>query len=366
MRDAFPDADYNPSSLYAEGRRARSLLDDARERIAAALGASRNEIVLTASGTEANNEALFGVAAALHGGARFVASAIEHHAVIRPLARLTDEGFQTALLPVDSNGFLDPQAFGKALVPETAVASVIYANNEIGTVQPIAELASIARNRGAIFHTDAVQAPVWLPIDVRELGVDLMSVSAHKFGGPKGIGALYVRRGVALRPLILGGGQEFGRRAGTENVAGAVGMAAALELAAAEAPERRARVAALRDRLEQGIRSQLRDVLVNGAGAPRLANVLSVSLGGVDSAALLIALDLAGVAVSAGSACTSGSLEPSHVLQALGMRPESYRGAIRFSLGAGTEPGEIERVLSLLPPIVERLRSPSMALRGDG
>lgn len=364
MRESFPDADHNPSSLHAEGRRARALIEGARDRIAAALGAARNEITFTSGGTEANAAALFGVARARSG--RLLATPIEHLSVREPLGRLRDEGFQIATVPVDSAGLVDPDVFETMLDEPTVLASIIYANNEIGTIQPIARLATIARERGVLSHTDAVQAPGWLPIDVHELGVDMLSISAHKFGGPKGVGVLYVRRGVPFVPLLAGGGQEFGRRSGTENVAGIVGMARALELAAAEAFERGRRTAALRDRLERGMLAALGDLRVNGAGAPRIPGILSVSFAGIDAAALLIALDLAGVAVSAGSACSSGSLEPSHVIAALGPREPWQRGAIRFSLGAESSPEEVERVLALLPPIVERLRSPALAPRGDG
>jgi cysteine desulfurase len=228
----------------------------------------------------------------------------------------------------------------------------MYANNEIGAVAPIAQLAALARSSGTLFHTDAVQAPRWLSLDVRELGVDLLSLSAHKFGGPKGAGVLYARRGVPIAPLLLGGGQEFGRRPGTENVAAAVGMAAALELAAGERRAASARAGKLRDRLEAGIREAVPDVRVNGSGAERLPNILNVSFEGTESAALLIALDLAGVAVSAGSACTAGVLEPSHVLAALGLGDRAGDGTVRFSLGPDTAAVEIDRVLELVPQVV--------------
>ncbi len=332
------------------------MLDDARDRVAAALGAKRGEIVFTASGTESDNQAILGAARALRHPGHVIASAIEHHAVLAALEQLKSEGFDTALLPVASDGTVWPEAFAQTLRSDTLLASIMYVNNEIGTVQPIAELARIARRRGVIFHCDAIQAPSWLPIDVAELGVDLLSLSAHKFGGPKGVGVLYVREGVGLMPLVYGGGQESGRRAGTENVAGAAALAVALELASAERAEKSPRVAALRDRLEEGIRSNVPDLRLNGAAGPRSAHIANVSFAGVDSAALLIALDLAGVAVSAGSACTSGVLEPSHVLGALGLDPAWLRGAIRFSLGSATTPLEVERTVSLLPGLIGRLR----------
>jgi cysteine desulfurase len=363
MREAIADADYNSSSLHAEGRRARAVLDAARERIASLLGAARNEIVFTSSGTEADNLAVMGAARAAPRGPHVVATAIEHHAVIGALDRLREEGAQTTVLPVDSHGLVDAGQFAGALRPTTFLASVMYANNEIGTVQPIAELAAIARERGVLFHTDAVQAPSWLPIDVRELGVDLLSLSAHKCQGPKGVGLLYVRQGVPLAPILHGGGQEFGRRPGTQNVVGIAGMARALELAATERHEASERVRALRDRLEAGIRQAVPEIRINGGGQ-RLANNCNVSFAGVDSVALLIALDLAGVAVSAGSACTSGSLEPSHVLAAIGLEGRWQKGAVRFSLGVGTSPADIARVLAILPPLIADLRRPTGALSG--
>jgi cysteine desulfurase len=356
LREAFDRGGFlNPSSLHAEGRRARAALDEARDRVAAALGAARNEITFTAGGTEADNQALLGVARARKRG-HLVASCTEHHAVIHALECLREEGFELTLLPVDTRGLVDVAEFAGALRPDTVLASVAYANNEIGTVQPIAELAAVAHRRGVLFHTDAVQAPGWLPVDVRALDVDLLSLSAHKFHGPQGVGLLYVRAGTPLVPILHGGGQEFGRRSGTENVLGVIGLARALELAVAEEPERASRVAELRDRLETGICAAIPDVRVNGAGARRLAKMLNVSFADLESEALLIRLDLAGVAVSAGSACTSGTLERSHVIAALGADPRWQTGVIRFSLGAATRPDEIDRVLALLPGIVADLR----------
>ena len=364
MREAFPAANYNPSSLHAEGRRARAVLEDARERIASLLGAARNEIIFTSSGTEADNLALLGVARGAQRGAHVVTTAIEHHAVTAALDELAEEGVGATVLPVDRNGRVDAMQFASALQPNTVLASVMYANNEVGTVQPIAELAAIARQRGVFFHTDAVQAPSWLSIDVGELGVDLLALSAHKCHGPKGVGLLYVRAGVPMASILYGGGQEFGRRPGTQNVAGIAGMARALELAALERNEQNGRVAALRDRLEAGICATIPDVRINGA-APRLANNLNVSFAGIESRTLLIALDLAGIAVSAGSACTSGDLEPSHVLAAMDLESPWREGAIRFSLGAGTTPSQIDTVLGTLPRLVLDLRRPAVQVRGD-
>jgi cysteine desulfurase len=358
MHDAAVYSNFNPSSLHGEGRRAAAELDAARDRLASLLGAARNEIVFTSSGTEADNLALLGVARAAGPGAHVVAASIEHHAVLSALDRLEAEGFEISLLPVGRAGHVDTQEFAASLRPQTVLASVMYANNEIGTIQPIAELARIAHERGVFFHADAIQAPSWLPIDVRDLGVDLLSLSGHKCEGPRGIGALYVRRGVPIVPILYGGSQELGLRPGTQNLPGIVGLATALELAAAQRSDAGVRVAGLRDRLESGICAAISDVRVNGS-TPRVPNVLNASFAGVDSAALLIALDLAGVAVSTGSACTSGSPEPSHVLAAMGLESRWIRGAIRFSLGPGTTVEEIDRTLTLLPAIVNDLRRPA-------
>jgi cysteine desulfurase len=362
MRETL-ETNYNPNSLHDEGRRARAVLDAARERIASLLGASRGEIIFTSNGTEANNLALLGVVRAGPPGSRVVTAATEHASVLSALQHLAEEGVETTVLPVDSDGRLDPASFSEALDPRTIVASVGYANNEIGTVQPVAELARIARRQDVLFHTDAVQAAGWLPLDVRELGVDLLSLSAHKFYGPKGVGALFIRAGTPIAPIIHGGGQEFGLRSGTQNVAGIVGMARALELAQAERVEQSRRVRALRERLESGILAAIPNVRVNGS-EPRLPNLLNVSFAGAESAALLIGLDLAGIAVSAGSACTSGSLEPSHVLAALGVDSRWQAGAVRFSLGTGTMTADVERVLAVLPEIVAGLRRPIEAIAG--
>jgi cysteine desulfurase len=359
------EADYNPSSLHAEGRRAHALLDAARELVATSIGAKPNEIVFTAGGTESDNLALLGLARSGRSGAHFVTTAIEHHAVLGALERLGEEGFETTVLPVDSGGRVDPQEFESALRPSTVLASVMYANNEVGTVQPIAQLAAIARRRGVRFHTDAVQAANWLSLDVETLGVDLLTLSAHKFGGPRGVGLLYARNDVALSPILYGGGQERGRRSGTQNLPGIAGMARALGLAQSERIANAPRARELRDRLEAGIQAAVPDVRVNGA-APRLPNYLNVSFAGVDAAALLIALDLAGIAVSAGSACTSGSLEASHVLRAMGLEERWRVGAIRFTLGVASSAAEIDRVVAALPSIVAKLRAPATLLRGDG
>ncbi len=354
MLPFFTESGHNPSSLHAEGREARAGLDRARDRVAAALGVGRKEITFVGSGSEADNQAILGAARAHRGrGAHVVSTEIEHHAVLHALDALRDEGFEITLLPVDERGSVDPAAFARALRDDTVLASVMYANNELGVLQPIAELAGLARARGVIFHTDAVQAAAWIDVRPRELGVDLLSLSAHKFYGPKGVGVLYVRDGLALQPLVYGGGQEFGRRSGTENVAGIVGLAAALERVVATLPQRAQRISRLRDKFERGLQARVPEIRINGAGAPRLPNTSNVSFDGLDSEALLMRFDLEGIAVSAGSACTSGALEPSHVIAALHVDPRWQRGIIRFSLGEGTTEEEIDRVLELVPHITE-------------
>jgi cysteine desulfurase len=359
MTLALSEGPFNPSSLHAEGRRSRAILDDARDRVARVLGVARKGVTFTGSGTEADNLAIAGTAraAARRGGGRhLVATAIEHHAVLHALDSLVHDGFQVTLVPVAERGIVEPEAFASALREDTIVASVMYANNEIGTIQPIEQLAAIARARGIFFHTDAIQTPLWLPVDVRVLGVDALSLSAHKFYGPKGVGVLAVRDAVVMEPLVHGGGQEFGRRSGTENVSGIAGLARALELAGAERPASSERVGALRDRLERGIRDAVPDVRVNGEAAPRLPNVLNVSFAGLASDELLLRLDLAGVAVSAGSACTSGVLEPSHVIAALGVKDPWKNGALRFSLGIATSDSDIDRTLDAVTSAVADLR----------
>jgi cysteine desulfurase len=351
---------YNPSSLHAEGRLARAALDDARSTVARVLGATPREIVFTGGGSEADVLAIVGAARAARAkGRHVVTTAIEHHAVLHAVELLEGEGWRVTRLPVDARGLVDPGVFAAALAPETTLASVMYANNEIGTVEPVAELARLARARGVLFHTDAIQAPGWLPLDVDALGVDLLSLSAHKFYGPKGVGALYVRQGAPLEPLIVGGGQEHGLRAGTENVAGIAGLARALELAEAERADRAWSVAALRDRLEDAIVAAVPDVVVNAAGAPRLPNNLSLAFADIPSDALLIRLDLEGIAASAGSACAAGSLEPSHVAEAIGLGSRHRLGVIRLSLGRNTSEAQIDTVARLLPAIVADVRMPA-------
>jgi cysteine desulfurase len=347
----------NPSSPHADGQAARAALDGARQRTADAIGAKPDEIVFTGGGSEADSLAIFGIMERAAGrGKGFVTSAIEHHAVLHAGDALSRRGADVTVLPVDGEGFVDPEALRSALDDRTVLVSIMHANNEIGTIQRVRELAEIAHERGALFHTDAVQAIGKIPVDVNRLGVDALSLSAHKFDGPKGVGALYVRRGVAVEPRIFGGKQEHALRAGTENVAGIVGLAVAIGLAVDEMGERSPRLAALRDRLVDSVLAGVERSDLNGPRNGRLPGIASVRFGGCDGSAIVMALDVEGVAVSTGSACTSGSLEPSHVLSAIGLSPDEARATVRVSLGRTTGTGEIDVMVRLLPGIIERMR----------
>lgn len=350
----------NPSSIHSAGRMALQALDDARDTVATILGANRREIIFTGSGSEGNNLAIRGLALAQQQrgkGRHIITSAIEHHAVLHTVSALQQAGFAATILPVDAQGLVRPDDLRSALRPDTVLVSVMYANNEIGTLQPIAELGAICREQGVPFHTDAVQAGGSLPLRVEDLQVDLLTLAAHKFYGPKGVGVLYVRRGLALLPQITGGGQERRRRAGTENVAGIVGLAAALHLA----EERRAwyspHCRALRDELINGILERIPAAHLNGDRVRRLPNNVNVAFAGTDGESILLLLDQQGMCASSGSACTSGSLDPSHVLLALGLTPAQASSSIRFSVGKDTTRADIQRVLEVLPAIIERLRA---------
>jgi cysteine desulfurase len=349
----------NPSSVHQYGQRAKAILDDARSAVAALIAGEPAEVVFTSGGTEADNFAIRGAAETLEPAGRrhLVASAIEHEAVLNTFKALAKRGWRTTLLPVDARGVVDPDRVRAAVTDDTALVSVMHANNEIGTIQPIAEVAKIAHEHGALAHTDAVQSAGKIPIDVAALGVDLLSLSAHKFNGPKGAGALWVRRGTRLTAILTGGRHERSRRAGTENVPGLAGLGAAAAAARAKLATEPARLAALRDRLEKGILAGVPGTVVNGAREPRVANTTNISFEGVEAESLLIGLDLAGVAVSTGSACSSGTLEPSHVLRAMGFPPHRTQNSLRFSLGQGNTEAEVDQVVSLLPGIVEKLRS---------
>jgi cysteine desulfurase len=349
----------NANSIHAWGREARRGLEEAREVVASAVGAREKEsVVFVSSGTEADNLALKGaVWAARERGRHIVTSAVEHHAVINACRSLEEQGFEVTYVPVDGEGLIDAESVERSLRTDTTVISLMHANNETGVLFPIEEVGRLARERGIVFHTDAVQTFGRLPIDVEPLGVDLLSLSGHKIYGPKGVGALYVRPGTRMVPTIHGGQQERGRRAGTENVAAAVGLARAATLSIASMQIEPQRLRLLRDRLEAGIISRIEGTQRNGHLERRLPNTSNISFRGADEESLVLALDLEGIAVSAGAACTSGSLEPSHVLEAMGRRPEVHGGAVRFSLGAGTTGAEIEGVLDLLPAVVERIRA---------
>ena len=352
VRDTFG----NPSSLHAAGQRARRALDDARGAVAALIGAEPGEIVFTSGGTESDNLAVRGaLEAAPANRRRLLVGAVEHEAVLNTALALQRGGRPVTIVPVSPEGVVPPEALSRHLGPDVALVSVMLANNETGVVQPVAALAALAHASGALFHTDAVQAIGKVDVNVRELGVDLLTLTAHKFGGPKGAGALWIRRGVPMAGVLAGGRQERNRRPGTENVPAIVGLGVAARLAAEDRVGPRA-VRARRDRLEQGILGTIPRTAVNGGGAERVPNTTNISFEGVEAESLLIALDLEGIAVSTGSACSSGTLDPSHVLQAMRLPPSRAQSAIRFSLGPGTTDEEIHRVLEVLPRVVARVR----------
>jgi len=348
----------NPSSVHYFGQRAKALLDDARSSVSDLVGAEPAEVVFTSGGTEADNLAIRGTADVLESSGRrhLIASSIEHEAVLNTVKALTRRGWTVTLLPVDASGIVAPAALEAAITDQTALVSVMHANNEIGTIQPIGDLAAIAHARGALFHTDAVQSVAKIPVNVRALGVDLLSLAGHKFNGPKGAGALWIKRGTRMAATMTGGKHERNRRGGTENVPGIAGLGVAARLAreklAIEAP----RVAALRDRLEQGILAAVQGTVVNGALTPRVPNTTNVSFDGIEAESLLIALDLEGFAVSTGSACSSGTLEPSHVLRAMGLAAHRTQNSIRFSLGAGNTEAQVDALIAKLPAVVDKLR----------
>ncbi len=353
-RDTFGNA----SSIHHFGQQAKATLDDARSELATLIHGDPSEIVFTAGGTEADNMAIRGAAEAIEptGRRHLIASPIEHEAVLNTLKALARRGWRTTLLPVDESGIVAPDRLREALQDDTALVSIMHANNEIGTIQPIAELAQLAHERGALLHTDAVQSVGKIPVDVRALGADLLSLSAHKFNGPKGAGALWIKRGTRMLPILTGGKHERNRRAGTENVPAIVGLGVAARLAGGKLGAEAARVAALRDRLEEGILRGVPGTAVNGARGSRVPNTSNISFERVEAESLLIALDLEGVAVSTGSACSSGTLEPSHVLRAMGLSTHRTQNSLRFSLGLFSTEAEVDRVVEVLPRLVEKLR----------
>ena len=354
----------NPSSVHRYGRRTRVAIDDTRDCVADMLGAPAAAIFFSSGGTEANNTILKGVAAALQGhGRHLVTSQIEHPAVLDTCAYLAHQGYMVTYVPVDEHGVVDPEAVWEALTDETILVSIMYANNETGVIQPIADIARLVRQRGILMHTDAVQAFGKMPLRVDELGVDFLSFSGHKLYAPKGIGGWYARPGAPLHPLLHGGHQERGIRSGTEHVAGIVALGKACAIAVRDMHQEWERQQQLQQRLEHGIREQIPEVRIQGAEAPRLPNTTNVAFAGVEGEALLMSLDLQGVALSTGSACSSGSLEPSHVLRAMGVPAAYLYGALRCSLGRGTTLADIAYVLEILPGIVQHTRglSPSFA-----
>jgi cysteine desulfurase len=365
MLPYFSDIFGNPSSPHSFGREAQRALEDARAKIAAAIGAGPEEIVFTSGGTESDNTAVKGVARAAKGrGGHIITSSIEHHAVLEPCHSLEKEGFDVTRINVDGEGLVDPDDVRRAITDRTILISIMHANNEIGTVQPVEEIGRIAREKGIYFHTDAVQTFGHLNIHVDRLNVDLLSASAHKLYGPKGVGFLYVRKGTRIRPLMEGGDQENGRRASTHNVAGIVGLGKSVEIALARMEDENRRLSALRDRLIREI-LKMEDVRLNGHPIRRLPNNVNVSISYVEGESLLLNLDMEGIACSTGSACTSSSLEPSHVLKAIGLSHETAHGSLRFSLGRATTEDDIGHVVGVLPSVVEKLRSISPLYRKE-
>jgi cysteine desulfurase len=359
MTPFWAEAYGNPASIYGLGRRAAAALEDARRRIARIINCQPAEIILTSCGTESDNLALRGVAlaAAARGKRHIITAPTEHHAVLHTVTDLVEHfDCEVTYLPVDRHGLVDPAAVAEAIRPDTALISVMTANNEVGTIQPIAEIGALARGRGVPFHTDAVQAGGNLSLDVEALQVDLLALSAHKFYGPKGVGLLYVRRGVRLLPVQTGGGQERGQRSGTENVPYIVGMAAALELAQVEREAETPRLTALRDRLIRGLMARIPGITLTGHPTQRLPGHASLLAAGVEAEALLIALDLAGIAASSGSACATGAPTPSHVLTAMGIAPQEAMGALRLTLGRENTESDVDVVIEKLTQIVARVR----------
>jgi len=366
MLPYFSEAFGNPSSLYTCGQAAREVLEEVRARIASLIGARSEEIVFTGGGTESDNSAIKGVAYANRDkGNHIITTTIEHHAVLETCRFLETMGFSVTYLPVDEYGSVAPEDVRKAITSKTILISVMQANNEVGTIEPIAEIGKIAREAGIYFHTDAVQTAGHLPINVDEFGVDLLSISAHKLYGPKGVGALYIRKGTKLLPFMHGGEQEGMRRASTENVPGIVGFGKAVELAQPEMSEEAERITSLRDKLINGLLERIDHIRLNGHPRNRLPNNVNVSVAFVEGESMCLNLDLAGICAATGSACSSASEEPSHVLTALGVPPQEAHGSLRFSLGKWTTEEDIDRVLEVFPQIVAKLRAMSPLLKNN-
>ena len=373
MQPYFTELYGNPSSVHTIGQEARYALDNARERVAGVLGCRSSEVVFTSGGTEADNAAIHGVATALEEtGNHIITSGVEHHAVLHTCQYLENRGYEVTYLPVDEFGMIHPEQVYNAVTPRTTLVTIMYANNEIGTINPIGDIAAAVRRRAEeldrtiVMHTDGVQAAGFLDLQVRRLGVDMLSLSGHKFYGPKGTGALYIRRGTPYLPLLLGGGQERERRSGTENIAGIVGLAMALELADAGREQAAAHCAALRDKIIQWAAENIPDTALNGHPTQRLPNNVNFSFPGVEGESILLGLDMKGIAASSGSACSSGSLEPSHVLLALGQTAELARSSLRITLGKGNTAAEVDWLLAALADLVPRLRAmPTLTTAGS-
>jgi cysteine desulfurase len=360
----FTEAFGNPSSIYSYGQEAKEAIEEARGKLARLIGARNEEIVFTSGGTEADNFALEGIAFSNKlKGTHIITTTIEHHAVLETAKFLEQRGFSVTYLPVDKFGMIDPNQVKKAITNKTILISVMHANNEVGTIEPIAEIAKIAREAEVYFHTDAVQTVGHIPVDVTKLGVDLLAISAHKLYGPKGVGALYIRKGTKITSFMHGGGQERGRRASTENVLGIVGFGKAAEIAILEKDEEAGRLTLLRDKLTRGILETIEHTYLNGHPTKRLPNNVNISIEFVEGESTCLNMDLYGICTSTGSACSSSSAEPSHVLLALGMRPQLAHGSLRFSLGKWTTEEEINRVLEVLPRVVTKLRAMSPLLK---
>jgi len=350
----------NPSSIHSFGQEAKKALEDSRETTAGFLGAKPEEIIFTSGGTESNNYAIFGVAAAMQNkGNHIITSSIEHHAVLEPAKALEEKGFKVTYLKVDKYGIVDPADVKKAITDKTILISVMHANNEIGSIQPIKEIGRIAREKGIYFHADAVQTVGHIPVDVNDLNLDILSLSAHKFYGPKGAGALFIRKGTRIKNFLLGGDQEKGRRASTHNIPGIVGLSRALELCKIRMQEENESQTRLRNKLIREITSKIPDCILNGHPAERLPNNANISIKYIEGESILLNLDMLGIAASTGSACTSTSLEPSHVLLAIGLSHETAHGSLRLSLGRWSEDEDVDYLLENLPPIVKKLRSMS-------
>ena len=356
----------NPSSVHAFGREAKQGLDKARDQVAKALHCEPSEVIFTGCGTESDNTVLLGVAQRYgNKGKHIITTNVEHHAILHTCEYLEKQGYSVTYLPVDQHGLVTAEQVAAAIRPDTILVSIMFANNEVGTIMPIQEIGAVCKEKGVLFHTDAVQAVGHIPVDVQAMHIDMLSLSAHKFHGPKGVGALYCRKGIRLPSYIMGGAQERGRRAGTENVAGIVGLGAAIQLATEQLEENRAKMTALRDRLMTGIQARISEVKLNGHPTNRLPNNVNFSFKYIEGESILLMLDMNGIAASSGSACTSGSLDPSHVLLALGLPHEIAHGSVRLTLGDETTEEDIDYTIDVLEKTVARLRAMSPLYKGE-